>query len=153
MQTITHKPQANYRLNEYKFSDSDSPINSTYGTALQSVRPDVVFLKGKAKFTPSEEKPNYGDSIAEVAREFAAEVKNLIKNGGIFQNRYLLTYSFSDTSIRFKKPSLLRYELTLKPIVKDTMPRMEGKLKETANIVNEMLVRVMSAHGFTIKKK
>lgn len=142
MQT-ERKPASNYRVNEFRL-DNKSAIKSTYGTAQQCVRPTVVFVKGKAKFTPKEkEDKDYLKEVGIIETEFKAAVKKVLTRIGRFQERYLLTYNFSDAAICYGKPSLLRYELLLKPIQKETLEKIKPLLEEVIDGIDSEVTAMM----------
>lgn len=120
-------------------------------------RMNVIFFEGGLYISPKTKRDNYSDIILQMKKELSKEVKEKVKNSLMFQNDCMVFTDIADERIAYNKPSLLSYQIYVKPTT-DTLSRTTIFKDLVADIVNKEnniynINDIIESFDFIIKKK
>lgn len=92
-----------------------------YGSYLSENKPKVIYLRTKAKITPIIEKVSFEENINSIKEEFLKYIEKEVLKNKYLHNTYLSNIEISSKSVKYNKISFLRYDLYLKPKIKNTL--------------------------------
>ena len=122
-----------------------------YGTTLETVHPNVLYLRTKSKITPLIEKKEYDTEIDNVKHKFTSFVKEVIENSRSVDNEYLFNIDISSKSVRYGKVSFLRYDVYLKPTKKRTLEENKFRLIQLSNKLDKKLEGLLNSNNIICK--
>ena len=109
---------------------------------------DVLYVKSKLRFKPSEKKSDYTESAAKIKEVFQSHVERLVKKSNALDNRFLCSIEFSDGSLSVSKWSRAKFDIYVKPLDK----KCDGidELMAISQKINIILTRSFAREGFIL---
>lgn len=129
--------------NEFKLKKIKS-INSTFGVVGNNDEISVCYLRVKAKITPTKKRVDYLDQVNKAKRIFSTEIINLLKGTNEIQKDFIFNVDISDKSMKFGKPSFLRYEIYIKPKHKTDFDSLLAYFKTLSDTIDELLNNILN---------
>lgn len=131
--------------NEYILKkDYDTNIITKYGSYTNELKPKVIYLRSKAKITPAINKQSFEESIDLIKSDFLEYVNERIIKSKYIDNSYLSNIDISSKSVKYGKVSFLRYDLYLKPKVRNTLEKNQVIIEKLLKKFDIRLVKLLN---------
>lgn len=135
---------------EYKIVDKQFPeMKIKYGT-LDRNNPEIVYIRTKARITPTVKKKEYNDGVASVKESFEKLVKSVVRNNGYFEDKHICSIEISENGIAFGKKSHVKYDVYVKPKEMKKLDEHETEIKNIVFIFNENLSNSLFANDIEV---
>lgn len=99
-------------------------IVTKYGSYDTNTKPKVIYLRTKAKITPTINKTSFEEGIINVKNNFINYIKDVIVKNINLEDNHISSIDISEKSVRYGKISFLRYDVYIKlrspkPLIKN----------------------------------
>lgn len=122
-----------------------------YGTTLDEKEPSVIYLRTKSKITPLVRQKEYNENILKAKNEFTSFANNYLLNSDDVENAFIFNIDMSPKGVKFGKKSFLRYDVYLRPKVKNTLQANQGKMEHISLTLDENLERILKNNQIICK--
>lgn len=138
---------------EYKIVDNLFPtIKIKYGT-LDKNNPEIIYIRSKARITPTIKKKDYNDSVSIIKKEFIKNVKTIVKSYSKFEGKHICSLEMSDNGIAFGKKSYIKYDVYVKPKEIKKIDEYENDIKNMISDVDIMLNHLLEINDIGLSLK
>ena len=137
-------------LKEIKTNDETNGFTIKCGS-VNKFDPRVIYIKSRAKVTPTIERNDYSLCVSTVKAKFYEYLETFMPS--YFQQikeDYICTIEFSETSPRLGKISNLKYELYIVPLTTKPVNEHLELLNDITNGLNTRLKEIANTHCFQI---
>lgn len=127
----------------------NNKIVTKYGTTTKAEKPKVLYLRSKAKITPSLEKSSFEDEIDIIKDDFLKYIDAQVKKNKNLDNKYLSNIDISSKSVAHGKVSFLRYDLYLKPVVQKSLIDNKKLFESLSVKLDNKLNKLLNNYGLS----
>lgn len=136
---------------EYKLDDNNNiGIKSKYGT-LDKNNPEILYIRSRAIITPVIKKRDFSEDIALVKKEFEKNIKRIILNSNIFENKHICSIEMSENGIAFGKKSHMKYDIYVKPKENKLLEEYFDDVKNLVYVFNQNLSELLTKNNIKIE--
>lgn len=136
---------------EYKLDDNNNiGIKSKYGT-LDKNNPEILYIRSRAIITPVIKKKDFSEDIALVKKEFEKNIKRIILNSNIFENKHICSIEMSENGIAFGKKSHMKYDIYVKPKENKLLEEYFDDVKNLVYVFNQNLSELLTKNNIKIE--
>ena len=136
---------------EYKLDDKNNiGIKSKYGT-LDKNNPEILYIRSRAIITPVIKKKDFSEDIALVKKEFEKNIKRIILNSNIFENKHICSIEMSENGIAFGKKSHMKYDIYVKPKENKLLEEYFDDVKNLVYVFNQNLSELLTKNNIKIE--
>ena len=136
---------------EYKLDDNNNiGIKSKYGT-LDKNNPEILYIRSRAIITPLIKKKDFSEDIALVKKEFEKNIKRIILNSNIFENKHICSIEMSENGIAFGKKSHMKYDIYVKPKENKLLEEYFDDVKNLVYVFNQNLSELLTKNNIKIE--
>lgn len=136
---------------EYKLDDNNNiGIKSKYGT-LDKNNPEILYIRSRAIITPVIKKKDFSEDIALVKKEFEKNIKRVILNSNIFENKHICSIEMSENGIAFGKKSHMKYDIYVKPKENKLLEEYFDDVKNLVYVFNQNLSELLTKNNIKIE--
>ena len=139
---------ANVSTKEFKL-ENKSCFKTMCGT-LNKEKPNVIYVKGRAKIRPNVDCKNYAPYVKKAKEDVQKFVSETFKSHGIFNDKFIFSCDISECSLSTKKISNIKYELYIKPYEIKPVRQYSDELIEVSDSIEEILLKMTDDGLFTI---
>lgn len=118
-------------------------IITKYGTHLNAIKPNVIYLRSKAKIRPLIDKDTFEKEIIKIKNDFNKYVEKQVINNKMLYNNFLSSIDISTKSVKYGKISFLRYDVYLKPVIIDTLEKNIPLFNNLINKIDKKLIKLL----------
>lgn len=124
----------------------EANIVTKYGSYLNEIKPKVIYLRTKAKITPTIDKISFEENINLIKEDFLNYIEKEILRNKHLHNTYLSNIDISSKSVKYGKISFLRYDLYLKPIITKTLQKNQLLFTRLSIKIDKKLIKLLKKH-------
>ncbi|MCD8206493.1 MAG: hypothetical protein LUD72_00995 [Bacteroidales bacterium] len=135
--------------NKERILPTEDGYTVRYGADKEEGDPSVLYLKTKARVTPTVKENDYVSQVSTVVRNFSRRVRNTVKHHNSLSDTCIFTMDLSPSSVEWGKKSFLRYEVFTKPEERRPMDEYEGLFLELARQIDADLDGMLEAQGLS----
>lgn len=136
---------------EYKLDDNNNiGIKSKYGT-LDKNNPEILYIRSRAIITPVIKKKDFSEDIALIKKEFEKNIKRIILNSNIFENKHICSIEMSENGIAFSKKSHMKYDIYVKPKENKLLEEYFDDVKNLVYVFNQNLSELLTKNNIKIE--
>ena len=105
----------------------------------------------RAIITPVIKKKDFSEDIALVKKEFEKNIKRIILNSNIFENKHICSIEMSENGIAFGKKSHMKYDIYVKPKENKLLEEYFDDVKNLVYVFNQNLSELLTKNNIKIE--
>lgn len=127
--------------------NEENTIVTKYGSYNNGERPKVVYLRTKAKITPSKDKDTFETDINSVKEKFISFIDSEVNKNKFLDKNYIANIDISAKSVKYGKVSFLRYDVYLKPLLNKTLEENVKLFNKISTKINKKLINLLNKNN------
>jgi hypothetical protein len=134
---------------EYKLNNNVK-IKTKYGT-LDKNNPEILYIRSRATITPEIKKKDFSEDIALIKRIFEKNVKTIIFESNVFENKHICNIEMSENGIAFGKKSHVKYDIYIKPKISKKLEEYKNDVIDLVCLFNQNLSQSLTENNIKIE--